>query len=123
MKRMLTIILFAAACSGGGKGKGGGGGEGGGTVAETYTLVSIESGDAACYVTVKDSTGAENTHPGSFDLCPGGPADASNLIGFPVALGWTKANVIAPSCEGNPECADTEETNIVSTIDPVKPVD
>jgi hypothetical protein len=116
MKRTLTVILFAAACSGGGKGKGGGGGG----AAETYTLVSVDPGDAACYITVKDSSGAEITHPGSPDLCPGGPADASNYIGFPVALGWAKANVIAPSCEGDPACADSEETDIISTIDPIK---
>jgi hypothetical protein len=82
--------------------------------------VSIEQGDAACYVTVKDSTGAEYTHPGSFDLCPGGGADASNFIGFPVTLEFASVNIMAASCEGNPECADTEEVNAVSSITPLQ---
>src|SRR5688500_6130006 len=67
----------------------------------TVTLVEVSQGDVACYVTVAGEGGAKETHPGVFELCPGGAADASAFVGFPVQLTWGKANLMAASCEGN----------------------
>jgi hypothetical protein len=117
MKRTgLLLILLAAGCGGS---PAPAPGPGVGTDA-TYTLKEVSQGDAACYVTVVDAAGAETTHPGSFDLCPGGGADASNYVGFKVQLGFGKANLMAASCEGDPECPDTEEVEAVMSITPVQ---
>lgn len=118
MKRSgLFVFLLVAAC-GGGSSKAAE--EPGVGTAATYTLKEVSQGDVACYVVVTDQAGAETTHPGSFDLCPGGAADASNYIGFPVTLTFMKGNLLAPECEGNPDCPETEEAEIVETITPVQ---
>jgi hypothetical protein len=81
--------------------------------AATLTFVSVEQGDVACYVTVRDDAGVEATYPGSFELCAEGGAPAP---GTRVTLTWGRATLLAASCEGNPDCADHEEADIVETI-------
>ena len=102
MKRTGLLLIFLAACGGSSKGPAGPTPTEEKPVpsaaAETVTLVEVSQGDAACYVVVKNADGNEQTHPGSFDLCPGGGADASNYIGFPVQLTFGKANMMAASC-------------------------
>lgn len=122
MKRTGLLLIFLAACGGSSKAPAGPTDEKPvtETATETVTLVEVSQGDAACYVVVKDAAGNEQTHPGTFDLCPGGGADASNYIGFPVQLTFGKANMMAASCEGDPDCPDTEEVEAVMTITPVK---
>jgi hypothetical protein len=83
---------------------------------QPVTLVEVSQGDMACYVVVKTAEGEDVTHPGTFDLCPGGEADASALVGTQVILTITKQNMMAGSCEGNPECPDTEEVDAVTAI-------
>jgi hypothetical protein len=116
MKRAALLVVVLVGCGGSSKPAPG---PGVGTDA-TYTLVEVSQGDAACYVVVKDAAGTETTHPGSFELCPGGGGDASAFIGFPVTLTFGSASIMAASCEGDPECRDTEETEIVTSITPVK---
>jgi hypothetical protein len=50
------------------------------------TLISVQSGDAACYLNVKDASGTEDALPAEFELCPGGSTDASELEGRKVTL-------------------------------------
>lgn len=122
MKRTGFLLIFLAACGGSTKAPAGPTEDRpvAATAAETVTLVELSQGDAACYVVVKDAAGNEQTHPGTFDLCPGGAADASNAIGFPVQLTFGKQNVMAASCEGDPDCPDTEEVEAVMSITPVR---
>lgn len=79
------------------------------------TLVSLESGDVACYVSVLDGE-EEVYHHGDFELCEGGLSDASTHIGTSVVLTLEKTNVLADSCEGNPACTDTQEVDFVVGI-------
>src|SRR5687767_2874234 len=119
MKRTLivaSILLAAAACkkSGGDTTpdpSGTGGGTGAAPSGDVVTLVDVSQGDAACYVVVRGADGVEATHPGTFDLCEGGGADASGLMGQQVILTIEKQNMMAASCEGDPECPDTEEVD------------
>ncbi len=83
--------------------------------APATTLKELQNGDAACYVVVTRGTEELNI-AGSFDLCPGGPQDASALVGKTVNLTVGKQKVMAGSCQGNPECKDTEEVDFVSAI-------
>jgi hypothetical protein len=82
MKRPIGLaILLVGGCGGAARPAGPGIGDDG-----TYTLKQVSPGDDACYVTVLDGAGTATTHPGSRDLCPGGAADASAWVGFPVTL-------------------------------------
>lgn len=87
-----------------------------GQAAATYTLVGLEMGDAACYVQLKDADGKEQSLHGDFDLCPGSPKDASAMIGKTVSAEIRKEEVMADSCQGNPECADREKVDFVASL-------
>lgn len=82
-------------------------------VAPTWTLVEVSQGDAACYVVVRGDDGAEVTHPGTFDLCT---PENEALMGSPVTLTIEKIDMMAASCDGDPECPDTESVDAVTAI-------
>ena len=77
------------------------------------TLVSMDNGDAACYLNVVTDSGEERTEYADFRIC-----ERDDLVGQRVRLTATPSSVMAPSCGGNPECADTEMVNLVTGIDP-----
>jgi hypothetical protein len=79
------------------------------------TLEALEPGDRACYVVVATPAG-ERSLEGDFDLCPGGAHDASALIGRRVTYTTKKANVLAASCQGAPDCTESDEVDLVVTL-------
>lgn len=79
------------------------------------TLKELQNGDRACYVVV-DTAAGEQSIEGDFELCPGASKDASALIGQRVTWTTEKAKVQAASCEGNPDCADSDEVDLIVTI-------
>ncbi|MDP2312386.1 MAG: hypothetical protein Q8P41_05735 [Pseudomonadota bacterium] len=83
-----------------------------------YTLVELQAGDHACYVVVKDASGKEENLPGSFELCPGGTVDATPFIGKSVTLERNQAPIAADSCQGDPECKDTQMVDLVVGLKP-----
>ncbi len=83
----------------------------------TGTLKELQNGDRACYV-VLDIDGAEQSIEGDFDLCPGAAKDASALIGQRVTWATERAKVQAAACEGNPDCAESDEVDLIVTIAP-----
>lgn len=86
--------------------------------AEEGELKGLEAGDVACYVELVVD-GEERFLHGDFELCPGGGADASGLIGQRVRFTTTSTQVQADSCEGDPECTDTQEVPLVVTLEGV----
>lgn len=78
----------------------------------TGKLKELQNGDAACYVVLEGADG-EATYPGDFDLC--GP-EATGLVGKAVKLRTEKGKMMAPTCEGDPECPDTVEVERVVEI-------
>jgi hypothetical protein len=86
--------------------------------AEVFTLVSVQAGDAACYLSVKDSNGAEQSLPADFDLCPGGTSDATAQVGRKVTLERRPGQVMADSCSGDPNCTATKTVDLVIAIKP-----
>lgn len=92
------------------------GGAGGGAAAAPVTLVRLENGDRACYVIYKGADGEEKSQEGSFDLCEGGSQDATALIGKQVTFTTAQGKVQAASCEGNPECSDSDVVELVMSI-------
>ena len=77
------------------------------------TLVSMANGDRACYLTVRTDGGAERTEFGDFRLC-----ESDEFVGQRVVLTATPSPVQAASCQGDPDCTDSEQVNLVTNIDP-----
>lgn len=117
---VVVVVVGAAACSSGSKGKGDTVAPGGSPLLGTVTLLDVSPGDIACYVTVRDAEGKSHTHPGTFEVCPGGGADASAFVGFPVSLTWETGNVMSADCGGNADCPDSDVEQIITSITPVK---
>jgi hypothetical protein len=126
MPSFWTTFAFAAlltAC--GGKpqhtdtpASGSGGGGGGAIPAATSgagMLVSVTSGDSACYVVI-NIAGQEKTMPGDFNLCPGGERDATTLAGKQVKFETKKGQVASASCQGDPTCKQMDTVDIVETV-------
>ena len=86
-------------------------------VEDVTTLVKLERGDVACYVTIQTQAGRQ-TRMGDFDLCPEGTYDATPLIGQHVKFATRKDKVMAASCQGNPDCPDSESVDLVVAIVP-----
>jgi glyoxylase-like metal-dependent hydrolase (beta-lactamase superfamily II) len=86
--------------------------------ATEMTLLALESGDAACYVALRDGSGTEHRYHGEFELCAGGTADASALVGKPVLAEIARERVQAESCQGDPACTDSQEVEYVRMIRP-----
>ena len=78
-------------------------------------LVNLQNGDRACYVVLRTSSG-EQTLPGSFELCAGGEHDATALIGMAVTYRTEQTGISAASCEGNPDCSDTDMVDLVTEL-------
>lgn len=78
---------------------------------EVALLKSMEAGDVACYLTLVNARGEETTQMADFAIC-----EMDALIGRRVQIRRTKANVMAESCQGNPDCTETESVNLISRV-------
>lgn len=79
---------------------------------EPVTLVSLRDGDLACYLTVRGAEG-ERTEIADFRFC-----QRTDLVGTRVLLTATQSQMLAASCQGDPECQQTEQVNLVTGVDP-----
>ncbi|MCY7388383.1 MAG: hypothetical protein LH481_10015 [Burkholderiales bacterium] len=70
---------------------------------------SLENGDVACYLNLKDEKGKEFTELGDFDICFQKPS----IIGKRVSLKYRLENVLADECQGNPECKKSKKAALV----------
>ena len=79
-------------------------------------LTELQSGDVACYLTLKDNKGKEFTELAAFEIC-----EMTQLVGKTVRLSYRIESVIADSCQGDPECKDTRKVALVSAVKALKP--
>lgn len=79
-------------------------------------LIGLQSGDVACYLTLKDQKGKEFTELATFELC-----EMTQLVGKRVRLSYRIESVLADSCQGDPECKDTQKVALVNAIKVLKP--
>ena len=77
------------------------------------TLVSMQTGDAACYLTVRPDGEPERTEVADYRMC-----ERDDLVGQRVVLTVTPSQILADSCNGNPECTDLKAVNMVTGMDP-----
>ena len=75
------------------------------------TLVSMQAGDAACYLTVRGD--AERTEVADYRMC-----ERDDLVGQRVVLTVTPSQILADSCNGDPSCTDLKPVNMVTGMDP-----
>ncbi len=75
-------------------------------------ILSAEQGDIACYLRIRDEAGQVRRWMADFDVC----GAAERTIGRVVGLRWTEANVMHPSCQGDPSCRRTQRVVLVSGI-------
>jgi hypothetical protein len=76
------------------------------------TVVSVDPGDAACYVTLKDARGQQSTEPAAFELCTRQP---SPLVGKRVQLQYTLSQVAADACGGDPSCKKKQTVALITS--------
>jgi hypothetical protein len=77
-------------------------------------LLSLERGDAACYVELADSVGRVHREQADFLLCD----QADRLTGQWVSLAYKTARVMAASCQGDPSCTRHDVVALVSSATP-----
>lgn len=85
-------------------------------VDELVTIRTLTPGDRACYVGVQAGEGPVREEEAAFELC-----DRMTLIGKQVRLEREMTEVMARSCEGNPECTDRDTVNLIVSAEPVSP--
>jgi hypothetical protein len=69
----------------------------------------LQNGDVSCVMVMSDQGGSEFIEAADFDICFQEPS----LIGKRVRLAYRLERVIAESCQGDPECSDSEEVALV----------
>ena len=84
------------------------------TVPTRGVALDIESGDRACYLTVRDDGGAATTVMADYSVC-----DSNAILDRRVYLEYAPSNVIAASCEGDPDCLETETVAMVVVATPI----
>jgi hypothetical protein len=75
------------------------------------TLQAFSAGDRACYATVVDVDGVTTEQFARFELC-----DRTDLLGQVVELTYEPSSVIAASCNGDPDCAESETVWLITAM-------
>jgi hypothetical protein len=74
------------------------------------TILRMEAGDRACYVTIRDDRGVELQELAGFEVCE----QAETLLNRRVELAWKMGKVLAASCQGDMDCG---KSDIVALIE------
>ncbi len=77
-----------------------------------YTLRGVNPGDVACYLDLEDEAGTQTTEMASFEMC-----EKADLVGQRVTLTHEMQDVLADSCQGDPECTETQEVSLVTAME------
>lgn len=84
-----------------------------------YRVQSAQSGDAACYLELAPESGGEaNRYTASFEVCE--QIEADGLTGRLVTFQMEEGEIMAASCEGDPDCTDRETVQTVTGITVVR---
>jgi hypothetical protein len=77
------------------------------------TIMSLNAGDTACYLKLKDDRGATFEEMARFEIC-----EQRALLGKRVALTYVQQTVMSPDCQGDPACKKTRTVALVSAAKP-----
>lgn len=78
---------------------------------EVVTITAMKPGDRACYLSVTGPAGARS-EIAAFEFC-----ERDDLIGQRVTLTTVATQIQAESCQGDPECRETETVRLVMAAD------
>lgn len=84
------------------------------TVPTRAVVAGMESGDRACYLTLRTDGGASQTVFADYSVC-----ESNVLIGRRVQIEYAPDEIIAESCGGDPECLDTETVALAVVATPI----
>lgn len=84
------------------------------TVPTRGVVTAIESGDISCYVTVRTDDGASQTVHADYSVC-----DSNVIVDRRVQIEYVEGQVTAASCEGDPECLETETVPLAVVAEPI----
>lgn len=80
----------------------------------TAVVRSLTDGDSGCYVVLEGEDGGSFDRLGPFDLC-----ERQELTGRRVRVTLGPGEVMADSCEGNPECTESRTVEVVRAMEPL----
>lgn len=86
----------------------------GASVPTRGVVTDMESGDVSCYLTVRTDDGAEETVHADYSVC-----DSNAIVDRRVQIEYVEGDVLADSCEGDPECLDTETVALAVVAEPI----
>jgi hypothetical protein len=92
----------------------GAGADSAGAGADSAVVVrELTLGDRGCYLQV-EAGGVRREEIGAMELC-----ERADLVGRTVRLGRAPAAVLAMSCQGDPECAESDTVMLVHRVEVV----
>ncbi|MEW5928223.1 MAG: hypothetical protein AB1941_12115 [Gemmatimonadota bacterium] len=80
----------------------------------TAVVRGLTDGDSGCYVVLEDEGGGSLDRIGPFELC-----ERQELTGRRVRVTLGPGEVMADSCQGNPECTDRRTVEVVKSLEPL----
>ena len=82
---------------------------------ELFLVKSLQTGDRACYIELEKTNGETSNEFASFEIC-----EQDNLVGQRVQLTRKSAPIMAMSCQGRPDCTESETVNLIVKVEPIK---
>ncbi|MEM0961425.1 MAG: hypothetical protein AAGK21_02640 [Bacteroidota bacterium] len=84
------------------------------TVPMRAVVTGMESGDLSCYLSLRTDGGAEETVFADYSVC-----DSDAIVGRRVQIEYQPGEVMAASCEGDPDCLDTDRVALAISAEPI----
>lgn len=75
------------------------------------TLIEMQAGDVACYLTLKDDQNVEFREMAGFEIC-----EQQNLINKRLTLRYDPVEILADVCQGNPDCEFSKLELLVTEV-------
>lgn len=75
------------------------------------TITNLVAGDTGCYVDYLDENGTAQNELALFEVC-----EQTALIKKKVQFTYQSEQVLADSCQGNPECQDHKTVNLIGKV-------
>lgn len=82
------------------------------TVPRRAVVTDVEAGDRACSLTLRTDDGGSTTVFGDFSLC-----ETNGLMGERIQIEYAPDDILAASCQGDPECLETETVAMAVAAD------
>ena len=84
------------------------------TVPARAVVTAMEAGDRACMVTLRTDAGAAQTVFADYSVC-----DSDAIEGRRVQIEYAPDEIMAASCDGDPECLDSETVALAVVATPI----